>query len=146
DTPTVLIVSDDVEFSRLLSARWQSERMIPAFTLMSADLCHDLDEDGFDIAIIGSIQDRMISAVLTALEGLSRPAIFVSENRRTAEGLRRQRPKFLVLHKGEDWLDSLILVAGEALRRCEALTRAHRAEQANAALERQATLGRYVLE
>src|SRR5437868_5540169 len=38
DQPTALIISDDSEFSRAITARWQTERNLPAFTLMSGDL------------------------------------------------------------------------------------------------------------
>ena len=60
DQATVLIISDDPEFSRAVMDRWQGERNEPAFTLMSADVCRDLDSDGFDLAIVG----RMRSALL----------------------------------------------------------------------------------
>ena len=43
-------------------------------------------------------------------------------------------------------MDALVLVVSEALRHCEALARAIRAEEANVSLKRQATLGRYILE
>ena len=47
DQPSVLIISDDAEFSRAVTARWQSERAVPAFTLMSSDVCLGLDPDTF---------------------------------------------------------------------------------------------------
>ncbi len=53
DQATVLIISDDPEFSRVVMDRWQGERHAPAFTLMSAGVCRDLDADGFDLAIVG---------------------------------------------------------------------------------------------
>ena len=55
DQATVLIISDDPEFSRVVMDRWQGERNAPAFTLMSADVCRDLDADGFDLAIVGAV-------------------------------------------------------------------------------------------
>ena len=54
EQPTVLIVSDDAEFSRAITGRWQSERKVPAFTLMSGDLCQGLDANEFDLAIVGT--------------------------------------------------------------------------------------------
>jgi len=146
DQPTILIISDDVEFSRAVSARWQAERMLPAFTLMGADLCHDLDKNSFNVAIIGSIQRGTVFVVLQAFESIANPVIFVSDDPQAAHEIRQARSGVLVLYKSEDWLDNLVLVAGETLRQCEATTRARRAEQANAALERHATLGRYMLE
>jgi hypothetical protein len=38
DQRTVLIVADDAEFPRQISARWQSERNVPAFTVLASGL------------------------------------------------------------------------------------------------------------
>jgi signal transduction histidine kinase len=46
----------------------------------------------------------------------------------------------------EDWAQTLLLVAGESLRRAEALRLARQAEQAAAKNENHATLGRYMLD
>jgi signal transduction histidine kinase len=46
----------------------------------------------------------------------------------------------------EDWAQTLLLVAGESLRRAEALRVAKRAERASAQNARYATLGRYMME
>ena len=53
DQATVLIISDDADFSRVVMDRWQGERNAPAFTLMSGDICRDLDAEGFDMAVVG---------------------------------------------------------------------------------------------
>src|SRR5207244_2934982 len=53
DQPTALIISDDSEFSRAVTARWQTERNMPALTLMSGDLCQALDPDTFALADVG---------------------------------------------------------------------------------------------
>ncbi len=77
DQPTVLIVSDDAEFSRAITGRWQSERNVPAFTLMSGDLCQGLDADEFDLAIVGTAPAAALVQVLTALESAGKPVILV---------------------------------------------------------------------
>ena len=55
DQATVLIISNDAEFSHAIIARWKFERNVPAFSLMSADLCPALDSEGFDVAIVGGL-------------------------------------------------------------------------------------------
>ena len=50
-----------------------------------------------------------------------------------------------VLQQQEGWLDTLVLVSAEVLRLGQAMARAHVAEQAVKSLERQAALGRYIL-
>jgi signal transduction histidine kinase len=51
-----------------------------------------------------------------------------------------------VLQQQEGWLDALVLVSTEIFRHNQTLARAQRAEQSAKVLERQATLGRYMLD
>ena len=146
DQPTALIISDDSEFSRALAARWQTERNLPAFTLMSGDLCQALDPDTFDLAVVGTLQPPLLASALKALEPAGKPVLVVCEANASAQAIRDKHPIALVLRQDEGWLDSLMLVASEALRRCQAVARARQAERANKTLEREATLGRYMLE
>ncbi len=146
DQPTALIISDDSEFSRALAARWQTERNLPAFTLMSGDLCQALDPDTFDLAVVGTLQPPLLASALKALEPAGKPVLVVCEANASTQAIRDKHPIALVLRQDEGWLDSLMLVASEALRRCQAVARARQAERANKTLEREATLGRYMLE
>lgn len=146
EQPTVLIVSDDPEFSRSVVGRWQAERSVPTFTLMGGDLCQDLASDTFELAIVGAVRPTVLPALLKALDSGEKPVLFVCEGNHAAQAVREAQPRIMVLHQHEGWLDALVLVSVEVLRRCELLARARRAEQANKTLERQATLGRYVLE
>jgi signal transduction histidine kinase len=146
DQPTALIISDDSEFSRAITARWQTERNLPAFTLMSGDLCQALDPDMFDLAVVGTLQPPLLASALKALEPAGKPVLVVCEANASAQAIRDKHPIALVLRQDEGWLDSLMLVASEALRRCQAVARARQAERANKTLEREATLGRYMLE
>ncbi len=146
DQPTVLIISDDAEFSRAVTTRWQAERSVPAFTLMSGDLCQDLDPDTFEITIVGPVRPGILPAVLATLEPAGKPVLLVCKESYSAQEVRETQPRVTVLREHEGWLDALVLVASEALRRCQAMDRVWRAEQANALLQRQATLGRYMLD
>lgn len=143
--PTIVIVSDDPEFSGSISARWQAERNVPAFTLVSSDLCDGLDTDAFDVAIVGAVRPQLAAKVLRALERCGKPVLLVSQETENVRGLASQ-PRVLVVRRHDDWLDTLVLIASEVLRRCDAQIRLRRAEQNNAILERQAALGRYLLE
>jgi signal transduction histidine kinase len=145
DQATVLIISDDADFSRVVMDRWQGERKPPAFTLMSADLCRDLDADGFDMAIVGAVRPEVLPAVFQALDPADNPVLFVCKNKEKSSPAKA-RPGILVLQQQEGWLDALVLVCTEVLRHGQTLARAHRAELAGQALERQATLGRYMLD
>ena len=56
------------------------------------------------------------------------------------------QPRFNILQQHEGWLDALVLVSTEVLRHGQTLARAQRAEQSVKSLERQAALGRYMLD
>jgi signal transduction histidine kinase len=143
DQATALIVSDDPEFSRMVMDRWQGERNAPVFTLMSADVCRDLDADGFDLAIVGAVRPAVLPSVFNALNPSGKPVLLVSKNKQSAA---EAGPQARILQQQEGWLDALVLVSAEILRLGQALARAHRAEQAKKSLEQQAALGRYMLE
>jgi signal transduction histidine kinase len=146
DQPSVLIISDDAELSRVVTGRWQSERSVPAFTLMSSDVCLGLDPDTFDLAIAGSLRPQALSVVLEAMEAAGKRVLFVCEDMRIVQTVRERWPGMAIVRQEENWLDTLVLVAGEILRRVSAEAEAHYFEQANVVLERQAHLGRYMLE
>jgi signal transduction histidine kinase len=144
--PTVLIISDDPEFSRAITARWQAERSLPSFTLVSSSISLDSDPDSFHAAIVGNIQPPSLSVVMEAMDAMGKRVLFVAEDGATLATVRERWPGTLVLKQQDNWLDTLMLVAAEALYRTLAEECARQAEQAKATLERHATLGRYMLE
>ena len=146
DQPSVLIISDGAEFSRAVTARWQSERTVPAFTLMSSDVCLGLDPDTFHLAIAGGLRPQALSVVLESLEAAGKRVLFVSDDMRLVQTVRDRWPGMAIVRQQENWLDTLVLVAGEILRRVGAESEARHFEHANVQLERQALLGRYMLD
>ncbi len=144
DQATVLIISDDADFSRAVMDRWQGEPSAPAFTLMRSDVCRDLDGDGFDMAIVGAVRPEVVSSVFNSLGPAGNPVLLVSEQSAQKHG--RMHPGVSVLQQQEGWLDALVLVSLEILRHGQTKARADRAEEAGKALERQAALGRYMLD
>jgi signal transduction histidine kinase len=145
DSPTALIISDDVEFSRRVTARWQMERNVPAFTLLSGELW-PRSADVFDVAIVGTLRREVLSVVLEPLHSTAQPVFCVCDDPATAHLVRERWPRICVLRRDESWLDALVLAGSEAVHRSRAEARARAAEQSCATLERQATLGRYMLE
>jgi signal transduction histidine kinase len=143
--PTILIISDAAEFSRTVTVRWQSERTVPAFTLMGGDLCRELDPATFDLAIVGSVRGDVLPRVFKSLEAVGRPVVYVCPTEQSAQA-ECEQPRVMVLRQYEGWLDALLLLSQEALRHCDARERAERAQEASSQLQRQATLGRYMLE
>jgi signal transduction histidine kinase len=146
ETPTVLIISDDADFSRRITARWQMERNVPTFTLLSGELWPRFAVDVFDVAIVGPLRRVLLSIVLEPLHSTSQPVFCVCHDPETAQLVRERWPRVAIVRPSEHWLETLVIAAGEAVHRSRAESRARAAELACSALERHATLGRYMLE
>ena len=149
--PTVLIISDEVDFSRRVTARWQMERNVPTFTLLSGDLWPRFAADVFDVAIVGDLRRDLLSVVLEPLHSTGQPIFCVCRDAATAALVRERWPRISILRPGDStdspfWLETLVLAANEAVHRSRAESRARTAEANCATLDRQATLGRYMLE
>jgi signal transduction histidine kinase len=144
--PAVFIISDDGEFARTITSRWQAERTVPLFTLMSGDLCPGINPASFDMAIVGEVRPGVLPSVLTILEANGRPVIFVASDAQASYTVRETHTRTLVLRQHEGWVDALMLIAAEVLRALNAINRAQAAEAAMARGAAQATLGRYMLE
>ena len=146
ETSTVLIISDDADFSRRVTARWQMERYVPTFTLLGGDLWPKFAVDVFDVAIVGELRRDVLSVVLEPLHSTTQPIFCVCQDAATAQLVRERWPRISILRPSEHWLETLVLAASEAVHRARAESRARIAELSCAALERQAMLGRYMLE
>ena len=152
EMPTVLIISDEADFSRRITARWQVERNVPTFTLLSGDLWPRFVVDVFDVAIVGQLRRELLSVVLEPLHSTAQPIFCVCQDSATAQLVHERWPRISILRTGEHsleaphWLETLVLAASEAVHRSRAESRARAAEASCATLERQATLARYMLE
>jgi signal transduction histidine kinase len=146
DTPTVLIISDEADFSRRITARWQMERNVPTFTLLSGELWPRFAVDIFDVAIVGPLRRELLSVVLEPLHSTSQPVFCVCHDAATAQLVHERWPRISILGASEHWLETLVIAAAEAVHRARAESRARAAELACTTLERQAMLGRYMLE
>jgi len=144
--PTVLIISDEADFSRRITARWQSERNVPTFTLLSGELWPRFAADVFDVAIVGELRRDLLSVVLEPLHSTGQPIFCVCHDPATAQLIRERWPRVTILRPSEQWLETLVLTAAEAVHRARAEARARAAELSCSSLERQAMLGRYMLE
>lgn len=146
EAPNVLIISDEVDFSRRIAARWQMERHAPAFTVLSGDLWPRFAVDVFEVAVVGELRRDLLSVVLEPLHSTGQPIFCVCQDGPTAQLVHERWPRISVLRRTEHWLETLVLAASEAVHRSRAESRARAAELSCATLDRQATLGRYMLE
>lgn len=144
--PAVLIITDDANFARDLPARWRLEKNLPGITVMSTELMKAPAEGSVDVVIVGPIRHGRLAAVLRAVETGPHPTICVVTTLAQLNSLKAGHPRLLVLHQHEAWLDTVVMLTGECLRRLDLAARLRRAEQATVANARHAALGRYMLE
>jgi hypothetical protein len=143
----VLIISDDTEFARSVVARWQSERRLPEITVTTSDLWRAQTAVNYNLVIVGPVHKSEPSAILSSLNAYpATSAIYVSNQASSELFLASENPHVLFLSREDGWVGALILIATEALRRSEAVTRAQRAERLGIESQRHASLGRYMLE
>ncbi len=88
---------------------------------MSGDLCQALDDDGFDVAIVGGVRREELSAVLKALDPVAKPVLLLCDETQSMRQVRGTQPRILALRQQEGWLDAAVLIVSEALRRSEAV-------------------------
>jgi signal transduction histidine kinase len=144
---SVLIVSDDTEFARTAAARWQAEAHAPEVTLATSDLWHASSATGYDLVIVGPVRHGKSTSILSSLDpGISTAVVCVPENENEFGGLRKLHSQALLIPKRDGWMEVLIVLSSEALRRVNALNRAQRAERVALEAQRHAILGRYMLE
>src|SRR5437588_3218786 len=142
----VLIVTDDAEFSRNVVARWQMERHVPSFTLMSSELLHGSFAGRFGLAIIGPVGGGRLQKVLAAAKSSDTAVLLLATDTDLAARAAQNDLQLLIVRQNDGWVEALVILGTEALRCHDAQQRAARAESANTASQREATLGRYMIE
>lgn len=144
--PNVLVISDRGEFAQSLMSRWHAERVVPAFTVMSSEVYNAHAARFSDLVIAGMIDASRYTGLLTALADAPQPVIALVADESHAVIAANRSPRTMVLRQHEGWLDLLMVLAAECLRRIDMTERAQRAEEAAADSAGHATLGRYMLE
>ncbi len=142
----VLIIADDADFTRNLIGRWQMERSVPAFTQVTSELWTPAVQAGYGLTVVGPIAPGRLDGILSSLEAHHALSIFVTDDGGRMQDVRAAHPRTLVFRQYDGWVDTVVLLAGEMLKRMDVLSQLRRAEQAAANDHRHATLGRYILE
>ena len=144
--PNILIVSDETAFPKVLTNRWRSESVVPAFTLFGSDRNLRFAGDAFDIAMLGGLSDTDLRSVLIELSKADKPVLVMVDDPLVKATIGQEFPKCIVFHRSEGWSDVLVTVGSEILARSGAEARAQTAESDRGKLEQEAALGRYVLD
>ena len=130
ERPTVLIISDDVDFRHAISTRWHVEKKPPVFV-------NDA-QASFDLAIVGKTDP----AVFDSLRISGKPVIHVS----SSNGHAHSFPGVISIDQIAGWLDLVISVAQKLLENSGAASELAILSELTSRLEREASLGRYILE
>ena len=142
ERPSVIIISDETEFSGAITARWLAERSLPSFSLKGLDACTQLQDEDFDLAIVGGLEPESLGPLLESLRATGRPVIHVSR----LNGRSPKLPGVVSLPEVAAWPDLLVTVATQILERERAAADLSYLQESNTQLEHQAALGRYMLE
>jgi signal transduction histidine kinase len=142
----IVILSDDASFSSQVCERWQSERAVPAFTVLKGDSTRALAPESLDLAVIDLPRPDAHRAARRVHELSGKPIILVCGDAETLQSVRRESQRCLTVMRSGNWADFVVVLALEILRRIDAVHRADHAEQASALLKCHATLGQYVID
>lgn len=142
---SIVIIADDPNFARAVVDRWHMERIVPAITVVSTTVWRGA-EDNVDLAILGPERLARLLPLAEKFDGAGTTTLCVVDDAAVVDSLRERFPRLLVLPQHDGWPDALVLVGSEVLRRVEATERAQAAGAEAAAAQRQALLGRYVLD
>jgi signal transduction histidine kinase len=144
-TTNALILTDDGEFARLLTGCWQVERQLPELSVLTSDLWK---HSGItpDLMVIGPLKSGKLAEILRSLEPSTAIILCAPAEAQELGLLRKRYPRLAHVPLREDWTQVVMLVAGESLRRTEALKLARQAERQASQYANQATLGRYMVD
>jgi signal transduction histidine kinase len=142
----VVILTDETEFARLLTACWQAERHAPGVTVLTSDLWREQEAPARDLVVVGPVREGQLTSVLRSLDPSTAVILCVPADSKELAQLRTRYPRLVHVPLREDWAQTLLLVAGESLRRAEAVRLVRQAERTAAKNENHATLGRYMLD
>jgi signal transduction histidine kinase len=141
-----LIVTDESEFARLLTSCWQAERLPPAITVLGSEVWAEHEKIDHELVVVGPLRKGKLPEVLKLLAPATAVTLCAPADCREFSQLRSRYPRLVHIPLREDWTQTLLLVAGESLRRTEALRAARQAEDKAAQNEHAATLGRYMID
>jgi len=140
----ILIVSDEAEFVRTVSARLRAQEFAPAITALTMDICEQANPAGYALVVVGPMRNLTdVSAVLSLRLDSTVCAVGDLESLGT---VRTRYADWLLLPEYPGWTDILVSLAREVLRRTIAESRARDAERLTISQQRFGILGRSLME
>jgi signal transduction histidine kinase len=142
----LLILSDDSQFTGLVSACWQTDRHAPNITVLNSSLWKGADAEEYDLVVLGPLAANRAGEILGSLEPSVAVILCGNADSREMRQLQSLFPRLVHLPLREDWAQTLVLVAGESIKRVRATRHVGQALSRAAQAENDAVLGRYMIE
>ncbi|MBA0088743.1 MAG: hypothetical protein HRJ53_27450, partial [Acidobacteria bacterium Pan2503] len=92
---SVVILTDETEFARLLTACWQAERQAPAVTVLTSDLWQEQDAPARDLVVLGPVRDGQLTNVLRSLDPSTAVILCVPADSKEFGQLRVRYPRLV---------------------------------------------------
>ncbi len=137
---TVVIVTDEPEFSAAVTRRWLAEKNVPSFILAETNCPSEVQSGNFDLAVVGGVATEVLDPVLETLKSTGKPVIHISRLKGCAAR------EVISIAEVQGWPDLLILVAHQILKRARIEADLVKLQDKCVQLEHQAALGRYILD
>jgi signal transduction histidine kinase len=143
---SVLIISDRADFGAEITRRWQMEQGTPSIALMTSESWLSTTTGPYDVAIVVGLSESRMLDTLRNLDSMGITSICVVEELETLKLVRAEFSRVLALRYHEDWIDSILVLGAEAVRRVDSVHRAKRSETMAKITLGYAALGRYMLD
>jgi hypothetical protein len=140
----ILIVSEDAEFVRAVSARWRAQPEAPAMTAVTPNVGAQANPDGYALAVVGPL--RKITDPSMVPDFHFDCEVCAVGDQASLAVVRSIREEWLLLPECPGWTDAFVSVAREVLRRTEAEGRAQEAERMTISQQRFGILGRSLID
>src|SRR5258708_15431202 len=91
----VRLIADDGVFSRDLVCRWQVERTVPGYTVVSTDLFSGSVSGNFDLAIVGPVRAGRLSPLLKLVDSGVHPLLCILQSASETQAVKAEHPRLL---------------------------------------------------
>ena len=135
-----MIISDETGFAQSLSRELEADRNPPSVLVTSPRAIAESLRDACDLVIVGRVRDAQ--SVLKSSCDIRKPVLHVSQ----PNGHSPQFPGVIPIPEIDGWPVLAVVVAKQILERERAAQELTRAAFLRSQLEREASLGRYMLE
>lgn len=141
-----LVVSDDATFVGRIFDLWSKDDQGPLFRVLRSDTCVACRPADYEFVVMGGLRPEVRASVLQVFRSSNTPLIVIGEE---GEVLRETEAEFLNLVRLDllpSWDELLFALAAEVGCRSRAQMQASQVEHEASTLQREAALGRYIIE